>query len=76
MTVTLSGLLSQTAVGLSLGMIYVMLALGLSLIFGLLGIVNFAHGSLFLLGAYLGFYVLKLTGNFWLALLIGPVLSA
>ena len=45
MTVTLSGLLSQTAVGLSLGMIYVMLALGLSLIFGLLGIVNFAHGA-------------------------------
>ena len=74
MTITLSGLLSQTAVGLSLGMIYVMLALGLSLIFGLLGIVNFAHGSLFLLGAYLGFYVLKLTGNFWLALAVGPIL--
>ena len=74
MSVSLSGMLSQTAVGLSLGMIYVMLALGLSLIFGLLGIVNFAHGSLFLLGAYLGFYVLGLTGNFWLALVIGPIL--
>ncbi|MEX0851723.1 MAG: branched-chain amino acid ABC transporter permease [Bauldia sp.] len=69
-----SALAAQTIVGLSLGMIYVLLALGLSLIFGLLGIVNFAHGSFFLLGAYLGFYVLGLTHNFWAALLIGPIL--
>ena len=74
MHVTLSTLAAQTVVGLSLGMIYVLLALGLSLIFGLLGIVNFAHGSLFLLGAYLGFYVLGLTGSFWVALVIGPIL--
>ena len=74
MSVSLSAILSQTAVGLSLGMIYVLLALGLSLIFGMLGVVNFAHGSLFLLGAYLGFFVLGLTGNFWLALVIGPIL--
>ena len=74
MSVSLSAILSQTVVGLSLGMIYVLLALGLSLIFGMLGVVNFAHGSLFLLGAYLGFFVLGLTGNFWLALVIGPIL--
>ena len=44
---TLSTVLSHVVVGLAEGMIFVLLALGLSLIFGLLGIVNFAHGSLF-----------------------------
>jgi branched-chain amino acid transport system permease protein len=61
-------------VGLAEGMIFVLMALGLSLIFGLLGIVNFAHGSLFVLGAFSGFFLLGLTGSFWLALLFGPVL--
>jgi branched-chain amino acid transport system permease protein len=61
-------------VGLAEGMIFVLMALGLSLIFGLLGIVNFAHGSLFVLGAFSGFFMLGLTGSFWLALLFGPVL--
>lgn len=72
--VSLSSLISHLVVGLADGMIFVLLALGLSLIFGLLGIINFAHGSLFVLGAYFGFFVFGLTGNFWLALLIGPVL--
>jgi branched-chain amino acid transport system permease protein len=72
--VSLSSFISHLVVGLADGMIFVLLALGLSLIFGLLGIVNFAHGSLFVLGAYFGFYVFGLTHNFWLALLIGPVM--
>lgn len=72
--VSFSSLISHLVVGLADGMIFVLLALGLSLIFGLLGIINFAHGSLFVLGAYFGFFVFGLTGNFWLALLIGPVL--
>src|ERR1700693_6361440 len=71
---TLSSVLSHFVVGLAEGMIFVLLALGLSLIFGLLGIVNFAHGSLFVLGAYFGFFVFGLTGSFWLALLVGPVM--
>jgi branched-chain amino acid transport system permease protein len=71
---TLSSLVSHLVVGLAEGMIFVLLALGLSLIFGLLGIVNFAHGSLFVLGAYFGFFVFGLTGSFWLALLVGPVM--
>ena len=44
--------LSQVATGLVLGGLYVLIAIGLSIIFGLLGIVNFAHGNFFALGAY------------------------
>src|ERR1700722_16548979 len=56
-------------------MILVLMALGLSLIFGLLGVVNFAHGSLFVLGAFAGNFVLVQTDNFWLALLVLPLYS-
>ena len=49
--------------GIALGFIFLMLSLGLSIIFGLMRIVNFAHGSLFTLGAYLGFEVASRTGN-------------
>jgi branched-chain amino acid transport system permease protein len=44
------------------------------LIFGLMTVVNFAHGSLYMLGAYFGFFLLGLTGNFWLSLVIAPVM--
>jgi branched-chain amino acid transport system permease protein len=66
-------ILSHIVVGLAQGMILVLMALGLSLIFGLLGVVNFAHGSLFVLGAFAGYFVLVQTDNFWLALLVGPL---
>lgn len=65
--------LLQLFTGVALGTIYVLVALGLSLIFGLLTIVNFAHGQFFMLGAYVGIFVLGLTGNFWLALPIVPI---
>ena len=58
----------QTFAGLALGAVYVLLALGLSLIFGMLGVVNFAHGALFALGAYVGVFLLGLGWNFWAAL--------
>jgi branched-chain amino acid transport system permease protein len=74
MHLSAASVLAHVVVGLAQGMIYVLMALGLSLIFGLLGIVNFAHGSLFVLGAFLGYFVLVKTGSFWLALLIGPLL--
>ena len=67
-------LLAQVFTGLVLGMIYVLLAIGLSLIFGLMTVVNFAHGSLYMLGAYFGFLLLSQTKNFWVALLLAPVL--
>jgi|SRR5215813_3779706 len=64
---------TQLFTGLVLGMILVLLALGLSLIFGLMTVVNFAHGAFYMLGAYIGFFILGLTGNFWLGLLIVPL---
>jgi branched-chain amino acid transport system permease protein len=63
----------QLFTGLSLGMLYVMLALGLSIIFGLLTVVNFAHGAMYMWGAYAGVSIVAITGNFWLALIITPL---
>jgi len=64
----------QLIIGLVLGTIYVLLALGLTVIFGLLGVVNFAHGAFYLLGAYLAYVFMRLTGNFVLALVTVPVI--
>jgi branched-chain amino acid transport system permease protein len=72
--VSTSALVAQVFTGLVLGGIVVLLAIGLTLIFGLMTVVNFAHGSLYMLGAYLGFFLLGLTGNFWLSLVIAPVM--
>jgi branched-chain amino acid transport system permease protein len=70
----LSTLLAQVFTGLVLGMIYVLLAIGLSLIFGLMTVVNFAHGALFMLGAYFGVFVLTYTKSFWIALIVAPLM--
>ena len=64
----------QAFTGLALGAVYVLLATGLSLIFGLLGVVNFAHGAFFMLGAYAGLFLFGLTGQFWACLVGVPVL--
>src|SRR5437763_16664062 len=71
---TLATLAAQVFTGLVLGMILVLLAIGLSLIFGLMTVVNFAHGSLYLLGAYFGFFLVADTKSFWLALVVAPML--
>jgi branched-chain amino acid transport system permease protein len=63
----------QLFTGLALGAVYVLLAIGLSLIFGMLTVVNFAHGAFYVLGAYVGYQVLEMGGNFWLALLVVPL---
>jgi branched-subunit amino acid ABC-type transport system permease component len=70
----LAVLLSQLLHGLVFGAALGLLALGLTVIFGLLGVMNFAHGELFMLGAYAGLGVIGATGSFWLALLAAPVL--
>ena len=70
----LSTLLAQVFTGLVLGMIYVLLAIGLSLIFGLMTVVNFAHGALYMLGAYFGVFLLGYTRNFWVALIVAPLM--
>jgi branched-chain amino acid transport system permease protein len=72
--ISLSALAAQMFTGLVLGMIFVLLAIGLSLIFGLMTVVNFSHGAFYMLGAYFGFFLLGFTKNFWFALLIAPIL--
>ena len=66
-------LLVQLATGIALGAVYALLALGLSLIFGMLNVVNFAHGAFYMVGAFMGVYFLGLTGNFWLSLVLTPL---
>ncbi len=63
----------QLFTGVALGAVYVLLALGLSLVFGMLTVVNFAHGAMFALGAYIGFFLLGLGWNFWVALAVVPL---
>jgi branched-chain amino acid transport system permease protein len=70
---TVSLLLSQLMTGIALGAVYALLALGLSLIFGMLTIVNFAHGAFFMVGAFFGVYFLGVTGSFWFSLLLTPL---
>ncbi len=65
-------ILMQLFSGVALGAILVMVALGLTIIFGMLGIVNFAHGALFMVGAYAGLWVASLTDSFWGALIVAP----
>jgi len=72
--ISLPALAAQVFTGLVLGGIFVLLAIGLSLIFGLMTVVNFSHGALYMLGAYLGFMLLGLTGSFWAALVLAPLL--
>lgn len=60
--------------GLSTGMFIWLVASGLTLIFGVLGVLNFAHGSFYMLGAYFCYTLLRVMGdNFWLGLLLGPL---
>ena len=69
-------LIIQTVNGIVTGMILALVASGLTLIFGIMDVVNFAHGELFMLGAYLGFVVFVSTGSFWLALVGAALIVA
>src|SRR5215212_673220 len=64
----------QTLNGIVTGMILALIASGLTLIFGIMDVVNFAHGELFMLGAYVGVLTLAATGSFWLALILATLL--
>lgn len=63
----------QLFTGLALGAVYVLLAVGLSLIFGMLTVVNFAHGAFFMVGAYTGYALYSVFPNFWLCLVLVPL---
>ena len=70
-----SALLSQLLLGLVNGSFYAMLSLGLAIIFGLLNVINFAHGALFMLGAIFAWMGQNYFGiNYWLMLLLAPLL--
>ncbi|NDG38111.1 MAG: branched-chain amino acid ABC transporter permease [Betaproteobacteria bacterium] len=72
--IPLQAFLGQLMLGLVNGSFYAMLSLGLAVIFGLLGIVNFAHGALYMMGAYAAWFCLEVFGlNFWVALVIAPL---
>jgi branched-chain amino acid transport system permease protein len=71
--ISLSALAAQVFTGLVLGGILVLMAVGLSLIFGLMTVVNFSHGALYMLGAYVAFTILAFTKSFWLSLILAPL---
>lgn len=63
----------QLFIGLVNGCVFILMALGLSIIFGLMGIINFGHGIFYMLGAYAGYTTYVMTGSFWLSLLVAPL---
>jgi branched-chain amino acid transport system permease protein len=71
--ISLNLFLLQLMTGIALGAIYALLAIGLSLIFGMLTVVNFAHGAFFMVGAFFGLYFMVLTGSFWFSLVLVPL---
>lgn len=69
-------LFGQALNGLAYGVLLFLLSVGLTLVFGMLDVVNLAHGSFYMLGAYSGLALIAATGNFWLALVAAPVVLA
>jgi branched-chain amino acid transport system permease protein len=76
MNIPLEQILIQTINGVVTGMILALVSSGLTLIFGIMDVVNFAHGELFMLGAYVGVLTLAATGSFWLALISATIVIA
>ncbi|MBV8507353.1 MAG: branched-chain amino acid ABC transporter permease [Alphaproteobacteria bacterium] len=66
-------LITESANALSQAALLFFLGVGLTLIFGIMRIVNFAHGSFYMLGAFIGYSTARLTGSFWLALALAPI---
>jgi branched-chain amino acid transport system permease protein len=73
--IPLQAMMSQLLLGLVNGSFYAMLSLGLAVIFGLLNVINFAHGALYMMGAFLAWMGLNYLGvNYWIMLIAAPVL--
>src|SRR5581483_1606845 len=72
--VPLPVLFGQLLLGLINGSFYALLSLGLAVIFGMLNVINFAHGALYMLGAFCAYFLLNLWGiNYWWALIVAPI---
>ena len=69
-------LLEQSLNGLQFGLMLFLLAAGLTLVFGIMDMINLAHGSLYMVGAYCIASVATVTGSFWLALIVGVIAAA
>ncbi|WP_137388570.1 branched-chain amino acid ABC transporter permease [Rhodoligotrophos defluvii] len=69
-------MLATALIGLSIATLLFLLAAGLTLIFGMLGVINFAHGALYMLGAFIAYEVATRTGSFWIALVLAPLVVA
>jgi branched-chain amino acid transport system permease protein len=75
--VPLPAILGQLTLGLVNGSFYALLSLGLAVIFGMLGIVNFAHGAFYMLGAFAAYIAMQAFGvNYWFALILAPLAVA
>ena len=73
--VPLQALFGQLLIGLINGSFYALLSLGLSVIFGLLNIINCAHGALYMMGAFVAYFLLQYAGlGYWWALLLSPLI--
>jgi branched-chain amino acid transport system permease protein len=71
----MQALYAQLLVGLINGSFYALLSLGLAVIFGMLNIINFAHGALYMMGAFVAYFLLNLAGiNYWWALILSPII--
>ena len=75
MDINLPALFGQLLIGLINGSFYALLSLGLAVIFGMLNIINFAHGAQYMMGAFVAYFLLQFAGlNYWWALIIAPVI--
>ena len=75
MTLSMPALLSQLLLGLVNGAFYAILSLGLAVIFGLLNVINFAHGALFMMGAIVAWIAMeKFAVNYWVMLIVAPLI--
>ena len=68
-------LFTQCVNALSQAALLFFLGVGLTLIFGIMRIVNFAHGSIYMLGAFVGYTAARITGSFWVALIVAPIIT-
>ena len=66
----------QIANGITIGSIYALIALGLTMVYGVLRVLHIAHAGIYAFGAYAGLVAFRLVGNFWLSLIVGMALSA
>jgi branched-chain amino acid transport system permease protein len=72
--ILMQALYAQLLVGLINGSFYALLSLGLAVIFGMLNIINFAHGALYMMGAFCAYFLLSLSGmGYWWALIVAPI---